>query len=100
MVSNLADIHFAPTKGAANNLLQENKSPDSIITGNTAIDTLELTIQKEYNSDIIRKHQGKRIILLTVHRRENVGQPMIDIYKAMRKIVDEYEDIVIVFHCI
>ncbi|MCI2934780.1 UDP-N-acetylglucosamine 2-epimerase (non-hydrolyzing) [Staphylococcus haemolyticus] len=97
MVSNLADIHFAPTKGAANNLLQENKSPDSIIiTGNTAIDTLELTIQKEYNSDIIRKHQGKRIILLTVHRRENIGQPMIDIYKAMRKIVDEYEDIVIV----
>lgn len=97
MVSNLADIHFAPTKGAANNLLQENKSPDSIIiTGNTAIDTLELTIQKEYNSDIIRKHQSKRIILLTVHRRENVGQPMIDIYKAMRKIVDEYEDIVIV----
>ncbi len=97
MVSNLADLHFAPTKGAADNLLQENKSPDSIIiTGNTAIDTLELTIQKEYTSDIIRKHQGKRIILLTVHRRENVGQPMIDIYKAMRKIVDEYEDIVIV----
>ncbi|MFS4465929.1 non-hydrolyzing UDP-N-acetylglucosamine 2-epimerase [Staphylococcus haemolyticus] len=97
MVSNLADLHFAPTKGAANNLLQENKSPDSIIiTGNTAIDTLELTIQKEYTSDIIRKHQGKRIILLTVHRRENVGQPMIDIYKAMRKIVDAYEDIVIV----
>ncbi|WP_317956054.1 UDP-N-acetylglucosamine 2-epimerase (non-hydrolyzing) [Staphylococcus haemolyticus] len=97
MVSNLADLHFAPTKGAANNLLQENKSPDSIIiTGNTAIDTLQLTIQKEYTSDIIRKHQGKRIILLTVHRRENVGQPMIDIYKAMRKIVDEYEDIVIV----
>lgn len=97
MVSNLADLHFAPTKGAANNLLQESKSPDSIIiTGNTAIDTLELTIQKEYTSDIIRKHQGKRIILLTVHRRENVGQPMINIYKAMRKIVDEYEDIVIV----
>lgn len=97
MVSNLADLHFAPTKGAANNLLQENKSPDSIIiTGNTAIDTLELTIQKEYTSDIIRKHQGKRIILLTVHRRENVGQPMINIYKTMRKIVDEYEDIVIV----
>lgn len=97
MVSNLADLHFAPTKGAANNLLQENKSPDSIIiTGNTAIDTLELTIQKEYTSDIIRKHQGKRIILLTVHRRENIGQPMINIYKAMRKIVDEYEDIVIV----
>lgn len=97
MVSNLADLHFAPTKGAANNLLQENKSPDSIIiTGNTATDTLELTIQKEYTSDIIRKHQGKRIILLTVHRRENVGQPMINIYKAMRKIVDEYEDIVIV----
>ena len=97
MVSNLADLHFAPTKGAANNLLQENKSPDSIIiTGNTAIDTLELTIQKEYTSDIIRKHQGKRIILLTVHRRENVGKPMINIYKAMRKIVDEYEDIVIV----
>ena len=97
MVSNLADLHFAPTKGAANNLLQENKSPDSIIiTGNTAIDTLELTIQKEYTSDIIRKHQGKRIILLTVHRRENVGRPMINIYKAMRKIVDEYEDIVIV----
>lgn len=97
MVSNLADLHFAPTKGAANNLLQENKSPDSIIiTGNTAIDTLELTIQKEYTSDIIRKHQGKRIILLTVHRRENVGQPMINIYKAMCKIVDEYEDIVIV----
>ncbi|WP_415426838.1 non-hydrolyzing UDP-N-acetylglucosamine 2-epimerase [Staphylococcus borealis] len=97
MVSNLADLHFAPTKGAANNLLQEQKNPDTvIITGNTAIDTLKLTVQKEYTSDIITKHQNKRIILLTVHRRENIGQPMIEIYKAMRTIVDEYEDVVIV----
>lgn len=98
MVSNIADLHFAPTIGAKRNLIQENKDKTSIvITGNTAIDTLNFTINKNYTSELIEKHKNKKIILLTVHRRENIGKPMEHIFKAVRDIVEDIEDVVVVF---
>ncbi|BFL78049.1 UDP-N-acetylglucosamine 2-epimerase (non-hydrolyzing) [Staphylococcus hominis subsp. novobiosepticus] len=98
MVSNIADLHFAPTIGAKHNLIQENKDKTSIvITGNTAIDTLNYTINKNYTSELIEKHKNKKIVLLTVHRRENIGKPMEHIFKAVRDIVEDIEDVVVVF---
>ena len=98
MVSNIADLHFAPTIGAKRNLIQENKDKTSIvITGNTAIDTLNFTINKNYTSELIEKNKNKKIVLLTVHRRENIGKPMEHIFKAVRDIVEDIEDVVVVF---
>ncbi|PNZ25130.1 UDP-N-acetylglucosamine 2-epimerase (non-hydrolyzing), partial [Staphylococcus petrasii] len=98
MVSNIADLHFAPTINAAENLIKEQKDSDSIIvTGNTAIDTLNLTIKNDYTSDILNKHKNKKIILLTMHRRENIGVPMENVFKAINKIISEYDDVVVVY---
>lgn len=98
MVSNIADLHFAPTINAAENLIKEQKDSDSIIvTGNTAIDTLNLTIRNDYTSDILNKHKNKKIILLTMHRRENIGVPMENVFKAINKIISEYDDVVVVY---
>lgn len=94
----MADLHFAPTEQAEKNLLNENKDPQSVVvTGNTAIDAMHTTIDQDYQSEIIQRHQDKRIILLTSHRRENIGQPMENIFKAARRIVEEIEDAVIVY---
>lgn len=98
MVSNIADLHFAPTTNAAENLIKEQKDNDSIIvTGNTAIDTLNLTIKVDYMSEILNKHKNKKIILLTMHRRENIGLPMENVFKAINKIISEYKDVVVVY---
>lgn len=98
MVGVMADLNFAPTNNAARNLLNENKDEASIVvTGNTAIDAMHTTIENDYNSTIIQKHKDKRVILLTAHRRENIGKPMEHIFQAVRKIVDRYEDVVVVY---
>lgn len=98
MTGIMADLHFAPTEQAEKNLLNENKDPQSVVvTGNTAIDAMHTTIDQDYQSEIIQRHQDKRIILLTSHRRENIGQPMENIFKAARRIVVEVEDAVIVY---
>ncbi|EJE4551210.1 UDP-N-acetylglucosamine 2-epimerase (non-hydrolyzing) [Staphylococcus pseudintermedius] len=98
MTGIMADLHFAPTEQAQANLLQENKDPEKVVvTGNTAIDAMHTTVDPEYQSDIIQRHQDKRIILLTAHRRENIGEPMHHIFKAARRIVEEFEDAVIVY---
>ncbi len=98
MVSNIADLHFAPTINAAENLIKEQKDSDSIIvTGNTAIDTLNLTIKNDYTSDVLNKHKNKKIILLTMHRRENIGVPMENVFAAINKIISEYDDVVVVY---
>lgn len=98
MTGIMADLHFAPTEQAEKNLLNENKNPQSVVvTGNTAIDAMHTTIDQDYQSEIIQRHQDKRIILLTSHRRENIGQPMENIFKAARRIVEEVEDAVIVY---
>lgn len=98
MVGNMADLNFAPTDKAADNLREENKAENSIaITGNTAIDAMKTTIKDDYQSDILERHSDKKIILLTAHRRENIGEPMHNIFKAVKQIVDEYEDIVVIY---
>ncbi|MCJ0919390.1 UDP-N-acetylglucosamine 2-epimerase (non-hydrolyzing) [Mammaliicoccus sciuri] len=98
MTGVLADLHFSPTDQSKHNLLQENKKDESIVvTGNTAIDALSTTVTDDYKSEIIKRHEGKRIVLLTAHRRENIGKPMENIFKAVRQIVEEHEDVVVVY---
>lgn len=98
MTGTLADLHFAPTDDAAQNLRNENKPEDRIvITGNTAIDALKTTVKSDYRSDILDSAGERRVILLTAHRRENIGQPMHNIFSAIRRIVDEFEDVEVVY---
>ena len=98
MVSVLADIHFAPTHKSKQNLLREAKKKNIYVTGNTAIDALKLTIKEDYqNPQIDDFNEKERIILLTSHRRENIGTPMENIFKAVKKIVEEYEDVKVIY---
>ena len=98
MVSVLADMHFAPTEESRQNLLREAKKKNIYVTGNTAIDALKLTIKEDYkNSKIDDFNKNERIILLTSHRRENIGTPMENIFKAVKKIVEEYEDVKVIY---
>lgn len=94
----MADLHFAPTERAKENLLLENKQEESIfVTGNTAIDALKTTVKKYYSHPILEKIGDDRLILLTAHRRENVGQPMRNIFRAIRRILEEYCNVQVVF---
>ena len=98
MVSVLADMHFAPTEESRQNLLREAKKKNIYVTGNTAIDALKLTIKEDYkNSKIDDFNKNERIILLTSHRRENIGTPMENIFKAVKKIAGEYEDVKVIY---
>lgn len=98
MISCLSDIHFAPTKQAKANLLKENiPSAKVVITGNTAIDAMNTTIQKDYHSEVMKRHKDKRVILLTAHRRENLGEPMAHIFSAARRLVEAHDDVVLVY---
>ncbi|MFL8674001.1 non-hydrolyzing UDP-N-acetylglucosamine 2-epimerase [Clostridioides sp. GD02404] len=98
LTSVIADIHFAPTNLARKNLIYEGKPKNSIfVTGNTAIDALRMTIKEDYNHPIIDKIGNDRMILLTSHRRENLGNPMKNIFKAVKRIVDDFEDVQIVY---
>ncbi|NGP44729.1 UDP-N-acetylglucosamine 2-epimerase (non-hydrolyzing) [Bacillaceae bacterium SIJ1] len=94
----LADLHFAPTERAAKNLRNENKPNDAIfITGNTAIDALRTTVQSDYTHDVLERLGSDRLILMTAHRRENVGAPMEQIFRAVRRIVEEHDDVQVVY---
>ena len=98
MVGVMADLNFAPTFNAAQNLQDENKPAGSIVvTGNTAIDAMKTTIKTHYDSAILKRHPDKRIVLLTAHRRENIGEPMERIFQAVRNIVEMYSDVVVVY---
>lgn len=98
MVGVLADYHFAPTKISKENLLKEGKNPDSIIvTGNTAIDALSTTVKKEYFHPELEWAKDSRLIMLTAHRRENLGDPMRHMFKAIRRIIEEHEDIKVIY---
>lgn len=99
MTDDLADLYFAPTKTSKANLLQENHQLERIfVTGNTAIDALEQTVQSNYHHDVLDLIQpGNRIILVTMHRRENQGQPMRRVFKAMKQIVAEHDDVEIIY---
>ncbi|WP_342387685.1 non-hydrolyzing UDP-N-acetylglucosamine 2-epimerase [Salinicoccus bachuensis] len=98
MTGVLADLHFAPTETSKENLLRENKKEDGIsVTGNTAIDALKTTVNAGYKSEIIEKHKDNKVILLTAHRRENIGMPMENIFSAVREIVEDFEDVTVVY---
>lgn len=94
----ISDLHFSPTSKAAENLLRENKDEESIfITGNTAIDALKTTVKEQYDHEVLQKIAGSRLILLTAHRRENLGEPMRNMFRAVKRIVDEHDDIQVVY---
>ncbi len=98
----LADLHFAPTPKARENLLGEGVPGGKIyVTGNTVIDALLATVKKDYrfaDPDLNRvDFENRRVLLVTTHRRENLGNPMRDIYLALREVVDHYPDVEIVF---
>ncbi|EOH96906.1 UDP-N-acetylglucosamine 2-epimerase [Enterococcus moraviensis ATCC BAA-383] len=99
LVDGLADIYFAPTLESKENLLKEHREEDHIyVTGNTAIDAMNYTIDKEYKNKVLDNiTEGHRLVLLTMHRRENLGKPMEDVFKAVRQMVEETEDIEVIF---
>lgn len=98
MVGVMADLHFAPTEKSASNLYAEGKKKESVfITGNTAIDAMSHTVREDYRHEILDWVGEDRMILLTAHRRENLGEPMYHIFRAVRKIVEEFPDVKVVY---
>ena len=98
----IADIHFAPTSTSKNNLLKENIDPAAIVvTGNTVIDALQTTVKADYrftDSGLQKALAGgKRLILVTTHRRENLGEPMRHVYQAPRKVLENHPDVEAIF---
>lgn len=87
-------FNFAPTTIAKENLLREGKTPETIyVTGNTAIDALKTTVCKSYTHPELKWAGGSRMIMITAHRRENMGEPMHNMFRAIRRIVDEFPDV-------
>ena len=98
MVGAMCDLHFAPTEKSAANLRAEGKDEKSIfITGNTAIDAMSPTVSGGYNHEVLDWAGEDRLILLTAHRRENLGEPMYHIFRAVRRIVEEFPDVKVVY---
>ena len=102
LTGSIADMHFAPTSTSKGNLLKENVNPEAImVTGNTVIDALQTTVKAnyefadaEFNKIFAR---GNRLILMTTHRRENLGEPMRNVYKALRKVLETHADVEAIF---
>lgn len=98
MVGVLADYHFAPTLTSRENLLKEGKPSEKIfVTGNTAIDALQTTVKEDYHHSVLKWASDSRLIMLTAHRRENLGEPMRHMFKAILRIVEEHDDIKVVY---
>ncbi|WP_303816182.1 non-hydrolyzing UDP-N-acetylglucosamine 2-epimerase [Selenomonas ruminantium] len=98
----IADLNFAPTETSESNLLAENVKPESIfVTGNTVIDALHHTVRDDFQfeDELLQNidFENKRIILVTTHRRENLGEPMRHVYKALRQLTEEFDDVEVVF---
>lgn len=98
MVDCMTDMYFAPTELSKENLLKQNIDESKIyVTGNTAIDAMKTTVDKDYNNEVFDWIGNDRMILLTAHRRENLGDPMRNIFRAIRRIVDEIDDVKVVY---
>ncbi|MUV37392.1 UDP-N-acetylglucosamine 2-epimerase (non-hydrolyzing) [Lentibacillus sp. JNUCC-1] len=94
----MADLHFSPTEQAKENLLEENKDPETIVvTGNTAIDALKTTVKDDYNSPILDAIEDKRLVLMTAHRRENLGANMQQMFRAIKRLVETHKDIHVIY---
>lgn len=93
-VSIISAYHFAPTELSKQNLLKEGKNPDTIyVTGNTAIDALKTTVRADYTHPELEWAKGSRLIMITAHRRENLGEPMKHMFRAIRRVCDEHPDV-------
>lgn len=96
LVGSIADLHFCPTRNNAKNLEKESVTQGVFITGNTVIDAMKYTVEKEkhFTDDSINKldYSGKKVILMTCHRRENYGEPMENIFRAVRRLSEAYKD--------
>lgn len=93
-VSIVSRYNFAPTGMAKENLLKEGKNPQYIwITGNTAIDALKTTVRDDYINEFLQWSEGARLIMITAHRRENLGEPMRHMFRAIRKVMEEHSDV-------
>lgn len=94
----VADMNFAPTNKSKENLLHEGKRPNSIyVTGNTAIDALKTTVRNDYSHPVLDWAKGSRLILLTAHRRENLGEPMRHMFRAVKRIIEAHPDVKVVY---
>lgn len=90
----ISQYNFAPTQRSADNLIGEGKKKETIyITGNTAIDALKTTIKKDFRHDELKWAEGSRLIVITAHRRENLGKPMHHMFRAIRRIMDDHPDV-------
>ena len=101
LVGDIAQLHFCPTQANQSNLEREGIRDGVFITGNTVIDALKTTVVKDYHfsTELLNRldYEGKKIILVTCHRRENYGQPMVNIMTALRRIADRHEDVELVY---
>ncbi len=99
MVDCMTDMFFAPTEISKENLLLENIDENKIyVTGNTAIDAMSTTVKEDYHhNELDWVKDNERLILLTSHRRENLGEPMRNIFKAVKRIVDEFDDVKVIY---
>ena len=94
----IAKYNFSPTDTARQNLVNEGKDPSTIyVTGNTAIDALKTTVRTEYSHPELDWASDSRLILLTAHRRENLGQPMRQMFRAIKRVVDEQKDLKVIY---
>lgn len=97
-VSVVSDYNFAPTRLARENLLREGKRPERIfVTGNTAIDALATTVRPGFSHPDLQWAEGSRLVLMTAHRRENWGEPLRNIFRAVRRVVDEFPDVKVIY---
>lgn len=94
----ISDMNFAPTENSKENLLREGKNEETIIvTGNTAIDALKTTVRDDYRHEIIDWIGQDRMIMLTAHRRENLGEPMRNMFRAIKRIIEKHKDVKVVY---
>ena len=93
LVSSIADLYFCPTVNNKNNLLRENITEGLFVTGNTVIDALKTTVRADYTHPELTWAQGSRLILITAHRRENLGEAMHHMFRAIRRVLTEHPDV-------
>lgn len=97
-VSIVSRYNFAPTELAKENLIREGRGAETIfVTGNTAIDALKTTVRDDYHNEELDECDDKRMILITAHRRENLGQPMENMFRAIKRVIDEHEDVCAIY---
>ena len=94
----ITDFNFAPTETSRDNLLREGKAPGTVfVTGNTGIDSLRTTVRNDFSHPELEWAADARLVMLTAHRRENLGEPMRRIFRAIRRVVDEFQDLKLIY---